>query len=213
MIHQGTLVLTLLSWWRIGQGRGEGGTLDDAVLRSPEGLPWIPGTAVKGLAREAVTQLAAYGGCGAEHITALFGDQAPEREKEDRQGHYARFETTPGKARFAAAEMSEAWRDWARTARQRETIDALFDSRAMTAVETRGGAKTGTLRMIEVAAPMTLRAPVQAAPMQAAPALAAALVALEQAAPLIRSLGMGRNRGFGRVSVVFERTSQGRDAR
>lgn len=202
MIHQGTLVFTLLSWWRIGQGRGDGGALDDAVLRSPEGLPWIPGTAVKGLAREAVTELMAFGGCEEQHITALFGAQPPEHsDNTAREGHYARFETVPGKVRFDAAEMSGPWRNWARTGAQRDIVDALFDHRTMTAVDARGGAKDGSLRMIEVAAPMRLQAPVHAE------ADTGVLAKLAEATPLIRRLGMGRNRGFGRVAVTFEHIS------
>ena len=76
------------------------------------------------------------------------------------------------------------------------------DSRKMTALED-GIAKSASLRSVEVCAPVSLYARIE----HANGDTDKIRDALEVSVGLIRSLGAGRNRGFGRVSVAFTETS------
>jgi hypothetical protein len=191
----------LLGWWHAGSGRGTGGAYDAAFLRSPDGLPWLPGRTCRGLLRDAVDTAAELGHVPAELPVWAFGSPPP-RLPEDRPGRgrhlrRARFETDPGALRIGSAELSPDWRAWARAARPEE-LDAFYEPLARTAIRD-GVARAHTLRTMEVAGPMELRAPVTLA--GAAPPLPDWPDRIREALPFLRALGTGRHRGLGRVKV------------
>jgi hypothetical protein len=195
--------IQLHGWWRTASGHTEGDRLDDVIQKSPEGLPWIAGRTLKGLLRDAACQLCALGHARQDMIDAVFGlhvsnVHAPELAIE------ARYLTEPAAYRFGSGEMNPMWRDWAsgagkENAAARSVIAALFDRRSMTAIESDGLAKTGSLRRVEVAAPVHLTAPIWC--LHDVPG---AIDLLEKSAGLIKALGAGRTRGFGRVTVRLD---------
>ena len=191
----GTLILTFHSVWRTSSGQADGPHLDDCVERDETGLPFLPGKTLKGLFRDAAAQLLAFGRAQPADFQAAFGrhvDQVPKASDLS-----ARFLTEKGRIRFGSAQMPESWRNWARANGDQAILDALFDTRATTAIdeETRA-ARTGTLRRQEVIVPMTLSAAIHSGePGDKA--------LLENCFPLIRILGASRNRGFGRVSFAW----------
>lgn len=52
------LVIRFLSAWQVGSGLGDGYLADSQVSRDHDGLPWLPGRAIKGALREAAWRLA-----------------------------------------------------------------------------------------------------------------------------------------------------------
>ena len=51
------LTITFLSEWQVATGIGDGHLADSMIARNAEGLPWLPGRAVKGALREGARRL------------------------------------------------------------------------------------------------------------------------------------------------------------
>ncbi len=201
-----TVVFELLCYWHVGSGRGAAALADAVVARDDTGLPLIPGRTVKGLLRDAMELAAAAGAIPADRVQQWFGsgipggetDDGEERERHMESGRYA---TVPGHLWFGSAVLPAAWAAWARGAdAEAASVKAsLFDYVASTAIDGQGMAREHTLRVREVAVPMTLRAPVHG------PEGDDTWVGdLEAAVPLLRCLGTRRQRGLGRVRVTVE---------
>lgn len=194
-----TLTLKFHSWWRNSSGHGDGPHIDDRVERDGSELPFIPGKTLKGLFRDAALQLAALGHQEEQKVQRAFGlhvDDIPATDRSETMLD-ARYLTEPGQLRFGSASLPDEWQRWARGAEDHEksVIDALFDVRAMTAIDSAGVAKDGSLRRHEVIVPLGLNAKVWGDD-------SSCRDLLTDAAPLIRSIGAGRNRGFGRVEIA-----------
>ncbi len=209
------LTFSLLSYWHVGTGKGAGPTYDAVVIRTPAGLPYLPGKAIKGLLREA-TETARKAGVIAgdlERITWLFGtslDANPVLEEgsqdvrnstRENELEQARFRTKPGHLFFSSAvlgdteEEARRWEAWAfRNPAQREHLFREFSS---TRIDNEGLAQNRTLRTIEVVVPLTLHATVQG-PEGDWPDL------LQAALPFVHGVGAHRTRGMGRVQVTLE---------
>ena len=209
----GALTFRLASWWRTSSGHTDGDRLDDVIVRSPDGLPWLPGRTVKGLARDALYQLERLGHYKHGTTAVLFGtdfDLVPDNDVP----LAARYQTKEGALRFGSAQMPETWRNWAAGVRQegvpedKDVIEALFDRRTMTAMDIdTSTAKTSSLRSVEVAAPLELTAPVWTLT-PSTDDREALVNRLDRAARLIKCLGAGRHRGFGRSQVRFIKTAE-----
>ncbi len=209
------LKLELHGYWHAGSGRGEGPGADAVVVRTPAGLPYVPGRTLKGLLREAVLQLAQCGqGLEARRVEALFGQRgartAAEGEFSDdtvdalTKGQ-GRFEVGSGVMRVSDARLGatrdeqRAWETWAASPSKEKAWKHLFQTLSSTAIEGDTGiARKGSLRSMEVAIPMTLYAFIECEEESDW------RKELERALPLLRSLGAKRNRGFGRCTVTLE---------
>ena len=204
--------IQLHGWWRTASGHTKGDRLDDVIQKSPDGLPWIAGRTLKGLLRDAATQLCALGHTRQESIDAVFGLHVSKVDAPDLDIE-ARYLTKPAGYRFGSGEMNSMWRDWASGAVRQDpdaqsVIAALFDRRSMTAIDLDNLAKTGSLRRVEVAAPVHLMAPIWC--LHDVPE---AIELLEKSAGMVKALGAGRTRGFGRVTVKLdlEQQAEGRE--
>lgn len=211
------LVLELLSYWHIGSGRGAAASADAVVAKDRAGLPYVPGKTLKGLARDAMTLAEEVGvlpaGRANHWLGTALAESVPTGDLDDKEQadamegalEEARFRTRQGQLWFGSACLPEPWLRWAANARGdgvRPVIDELFTHVASTAIDARGIAREHTLRVREVAVPMTLRAEV----LGPSPGADGDWVAdLEAAVPLLRSLGSRRHRGLGRVAVTLER--------
>ena len=202
------LRLDLLGWWHPGTGRGDGVAADAVVLRDPAGLPYLPGRTVKGLLREAVRLGGAAGipGLNAATQERLFGTALLGSDSTDRVRRLesARFQTEPGALRFGDAVLgqtaaeADAWRVWARTDTGKARVRQLVTTLASTAVDSKTGTvKEHTLRTIEVAAPVTLWAPLTVEGDATVPWEAVN----EAVAIFLRGVGSHRTRGLGRCSA------------
>ena len=206
-----TVVLDLCSYWHAGTGRGAGPELDAVCFRSAAGLPMLPGRTLRGLLRDALTRAAAVGAltdmqwtagdpvewCFGTGLDAGSGDDRVARQEE------ARFRTVPGHLHISSALLgrteaeSAQWEQWAADG-YGARIEHLFRPFASTKVAADGMGEDKTLRAVELAVPMRLRATIDG------PDAPGWLSLLQTAAPLLRSLGSHRNRGLGRVTVTIE---------
>lgn len=221
------LTLELHSFWHAGSGRGRSAVLDAEVARDDAGLPFLPGKSVKGLLRKAAALAEHLGEIPAGTVARLFGSDvpglrlgagdladAPVDDGDDGDDlatsrltagdlqtlrlEQGRFATTPGALWFGSATLSDAWRAWARTAEGAETARHLTRVVASTAIDRDGVAREGTLRVFEVAVPMTLTATI-AGPDDTA----SWLPALTAATPWLRAVGSKTTRGYGRVTATL----------
>ena len=182
-----TLRVELLEYWHAGSGRGRGPSLDAEVVRTDAGLPYLPGRTLRGLLREAVLQAeeSALPEVPAGATDDLFG--APDRD---------------GRLSVTDATLGEEMEAWA-AGQEPEVAAALFDELAGTAMDPETGqVKDKTLRVIEVAVPVTLTACLGVS--GDAPA---ARRWLEAALPFVRGLGTGRRRGLGRTRLSLQEGS------
>ncbi len=198
------LRLELLSYWHAGSGRGADALADAVVVRDASALPYLPGRTLKGLVRDAlelaesvgaIAHGATEGWLGSGPMTAEDGGEDADPEGRMEASRYTR---TPGCLWFGSAQLPLAWREWARRPDESGIVEELFTHVACTAVGADGVASEGTLRVYEVAVPMTLRAPIRG------PDDATWCKDIETALPLLRCLGTRRQRGYGRVHVVME---------
>lgn len=202
------LKLDLAGYWHVGSGRGDGAVADAVVLRDASGLPLVPGRTLKGLVRDAMTTVSEAGLVPQERLLRWFGSGLPGHDEgADDEGdawssklEQGRFSTQAGALWFGSAQLPAVWRDWARGAgEEAPEVQALYAHVASTAVDAQGVARDHTLRVVEVAVPMTLVAEVRG------PEGDDTWVDdVRLALPLIRALGSRRSRGFGRVQMHLE---------
>lgn len=192
------IVFEILTWWHAGTGRGDGPVADAVLARTSEGLPYLPGRTVKGLVRDATRLGVAAGMATQSEFHAWFGTPLVAGDSEDRveKLEAARFSTQPGCLRFESATLGSDWAAWARA--HTSDLGPLFSTVASTRIDAEGVAADQTLRVIELAVPMTLRATVEGLDAKAVQVLGDVL-------PLfVRGLGSHRNRGLGRVACHIE---------
>ena len=184
------LVFEISSWWHCGSGQGSGAGLNALVLRDGDGLPYLPGRTIKGLVRECVQKAEIWKHLSKDISLHMFGSETLISKP-----HPA--ETVAGKLTFANAVL-----DWPVAHHQsKKALAALFGELHATAIEVKTGqAANQSLRAIEVCVPVTLRAKVEGLENPEY------LDALKKALPLLRGLGLGRNRGLGQVHVILEET-------
>ena len=183
------LVFEIQSYWHIGSGLGQGANLDAVVVKTRAGLPYLPGRSVKGLIREALQT--AEDLC---HVDVACGTTQRLCGTLIGKGNtISRFETESGSLSLTNA-VIEGMEEWA--ARNSDKTSGLFVQVASTSIDETGMAVTDTLRRIEAAVPVKLVATVETEETGDE-----WLKALKSAAPLVRGIGAGRNRGFGRCHL------------
>lgn len=199
-----TLCITLFDYWHAGSGRGSGPVYDAEPVRSDAGLPYLPGRTVRGLLREgmALAEESALPEVPAGSTTRVFGHyQSPGQARQNAPGPQ-----DPGLLRLSNATLGaqyEAWLSAAARADREALAQSLYAPLAATAIDrTTGQVNNQTLRVIEVALPLTLEATVTVLPSGEEAAKVRAL--LEAALPWIRGLGVSRRRGLGRCRFAFE---------
>jgi hypothetical protein len=197
------LEIEIHSYWHAGSGRGRGAEADAVVVRTPAGLPYLPGRTLKGLVRDALW-LAEQAGQVAEGRTRqLFGGRRTPEETEDTKGE-GRFQAEPGMLRFSDARLGatdgerRAWEEWPARGKDRGIVEQLSSTISSTKIDEAGLAAHRTLRTMEVVAPLTLHAFVE--PVDGCDP-GNWQEDLRRAVPLLRGIGSKRSRGFGRCTV------------
>ena len=186
----GTITFDILDYWHAGAGHGAGRFLDATVKRSPSGLPILPGRTVKGLLRDAMKQCETFGHLAKDTTEHLFGSTLGTD----------RFQTEPGSLIIGNAELPEGWEQYAATEEGQALVPGFFDDLATTAIDDDGQALEGSLRRVEVAIPLKLKASWESRDDGDSER---ARDALAKACGLIRRLGSSRTRGLGRVEVYL----------
>ena len=206
------LCFDIRSWWHVGSGRGSGSLLQANVLKDRNDLPYLPGRTVKGLVRDAVSRAEGWGWFASNPekqnpekepnpTAAWFGSLA--RVDADTGEVAGRFETQPGALAFGDAVLPEDLCRWLADPGNAALREGLYGEVHATAIDSATGvAETGTLRGHEVTIPLKLYAPIQVlSPTEVAPDW---VEKLATCLPLIRGLGVARNRGLGRAVVTLE---------
>jgi len=191
------VIFDLLTPWAVSSGRTGGPAADATVVRSPGGLPYLPGRSVKGLLREGCRQAEALGYLPAGTCQQLFGEWSFAANAA------SRYEVAAGQLSFSDARLPREYEDFARSKPEGAAwATAFVQSIAATALEESGLARDKTLRTFEVAVPMTLRATIECP--TSGDAAVDWLEAIKVAASLVRAVGAHRNRGFGRAQLRIE---------
>lgn len=219
------LKIELTSDWRIGASAAASPDIDAEPVTTAEGLPMIPGRALRGLLRDALERYASFHTEPAEAarvqaVTAwCFGSSIGARADttEDDGGNTddkaevaldsLRLATVQGHLRVDSAEPGSgdartALRAWAADGHNSVALGYAFRRVASTSIETDTGvAKDGGLRAVRVCTPITLYAALRPTSDGAAPPNSDWRSVVEEALPFVHELGSQRTRGFGRVKM------------
>jgi len=192
------LTVEFRDYWHIGSGRGQGKHLDAVVDKDTEGLPFVPGRMLKGLLRDALRRLEAWGNTGvasdqaAVSVQELFGGPGGDISTA------TRHDTSPGLLFVGDARLPEELRRWLSHSDQAAQRQTLYRQIFSTAIdETTGGARENSLRGVEVVIPLTLSACLEV--QGKAPEIA--IRQIKRALPLIQAVGAHRSRGLGRARL------------
>ncbi len=218
-IQTRSLDLELLSYWQAGTGLSSGQHVDALAEKDAHGLPFVSGRHLKGLLRHAVRRAEEWGWF--KDLTPpppdpntpfpswsvlLFGSAA---------GTEIRFKTKPGMLLINDARLDDALHAWLSLPTQAAHRQALYQNLFSTAIDEFGIAREHTLRGIEVCLPVNLSAEVRLTVTAVEERLRQQQITLlehhaaqiwqclEQALPLIDSIGANRTRGFGEVVATF----------
>lgn len=183
--------IKFFSYWHTGSGLSGGAETSLRAIKDEDGLPFIPGKTLKGLLREAATNINSLSKnlVKQDFIDILFG--LGEDRHED-----GRF--SPGQCFFSNATLSEYLTQELAMAPSRKKH--LFTNMAFTSIDEHGLAKDKTLRQVEFTVPLTLYATLVDFP-SSGDSLGQSDDNLEQLKTCfkwVKKLGSNRNRGFGR---------------
>lgn len=179
--------------WHTSSGLSGGVESKLQVIKDNQGLPFIPGKTLKGLLREAASNLNIL---HPEMITSVFIEQIFGTGEDQLNV------TEPHKSQcfFGNATLSEGLA--ARLKNDEENIKQhLFTTIASTAIEENGLAKNHSLRQIEATIPLTLYAAIEGFPNEEA-----YLIQLEKCFQWIKKMGTNRTRGFGRCEFSYRKS-------
>ena len=179
------LTIEFLSYWHAGSGNSGTGDVDAAINRDSHGLPYIPGRTLKGLFRDA-TELRAAWIADSPQAKRLFGSEGGEPH------------APAGILHFADAGLPTEFVRWVSGFGRQAILGGLVETIASTALEDTGIAREHSLRKIEYAIPMELHSTITWESCEEDQIWAHALAS---SAKLIRRLGLGRHRGFGRCTI------------
>lgn len=184
------------SYWHCGSGLAAGADADALVVKDKDGLPFVPGKTIKGLLREAATELLCLKDktvnkelCVEDDFFKVFGSEGTSDCK------VAVSETF-----FSNAELPED---------QKEKItrgglsEYMYDSVSRTALKD-GVADEHSLRKVQVAVPCTLYGKVLFVP-------EGMEKTLEDAMGFVKALGLNRSRGLGRCTFTIVETQNKED--
>lgn len=183
-MHNYILSFDIKSDWHIGNGQEGGAYADALVVKNHLNLPYLPGKSIKGLLRQAF-QTAVYNQWFADEniLKTLFGYE--------NEGEFSQ-----GTIQVSSAQLSEAESDF--FLKNKGAMKHLTRVLQSTAIDkTSGVAQEGSLRSMEVAVPMQLRAEITLTDN-----MPEFNQWLNDAITLITELGAKRHRGLGQVTVT-----------
>lgn len=177
-----TLEVEICEFWHAGSGRSRGPVLDAEVVRTAGGLPYLPGRTLRGLCREGVEQAIDFGLLETHGAASIFGESAG----------------VDGTLAFDDATLGADYEQWAAHLDDPAVVESLYVHLASTQIDPESGqARDKTLRVIEAAVPLTLRARVFVH--EDAPSDVRRI--LDTGLGFIRGLGTNRRRGLGRARI------------
>ena len=169
--------IEFFSNWHCGSGLAAGADVDALVIKDENGLPYVPGRTVKGLLREAATDLSN----DQAIINSIFGVSGDEANHQVGESFFSN-------AVLPLAESSYIV--------DQELQFHLFQTFASTRIDENGIAQDHSLRKIETVVPCKLEGEILNVP-------DGAEQTIEDAMSFIKRMGTGRNRGYGRCKISF----------
>lgn len=185
------LTIQFISDWHIGSGLGDGAVADAALHRDANGIPCIPGTAVKGALREGAWR---FGLCSAAPACLpdfLFGTASSKR-----------VSNQPGIVTVSQGTLDSSLRNWLENQGEfREFITDMTVIRQQTRLDARKMVVPHTLRSIECGIPgLTFTSALVAAlPEEVHAWFRQYLGAI---CACVKSMGGYRSRGIGRCRLL-----------
>lgn len=171
-------------YWHIGSGLSGGTKADSLVLKDPNNLPFIPGKTIKGLFKHAADELAAL---SEKHLSKV--------EVQKAFGSFGYQEENASQLFFSDAQLTlqDA------TAILSEGLsESLYEVMSSTKINEFGIAEDKSLRQMEATVPLILYGSIH-------DFVGKYFELLSKSAPMIKYLGLNRNRGLGRCELkVFE---------
>lgn len=167
-------IIEFFSNWHCGSGLAAGADVDALVIKDQDELPFVPGRTIKGLLRDAATEL----GYAEERINKVFG-KAGDRDNQI------------GCAFFSNAVLSDFE---AREIIKGQLASHLYQTFASTAIDGNGIAEDNSLRRFETVVPCTLYGTINDIDSNDEKMI-------KEAMRFIKRMGTGRNRGYGRCKI------------
>lgn len=181
--------------WHCGSGLSAGADVDALVVKDKDGLPFIPGKTIKGLVREAITEIR-----GFKSAVVKDGKKVIEVEADDlfltSMGFFDKDKDVKqrGDVFFTNAELSEL----ERTAIVSNNVARfMYRKISSTAIDENGIAVDHSLRKTEVVVPCKLEGRILNIPEGFEKEIRDAL-------RYIKRLGQNRNRGLGRCTIEIK---------
>ncbi len=194
---RGHLQVQVHDLWHAGSGRGHGQALDAVVVVTPDGLPYLPGRQLRGLWRDAMQCLEAWGHVPAGTTLRIFGGEA-DADRDD-SGRIRRRE---GLLNLSSARLSAEEEAWLRSPAGRAAVPHLFTEVFSTAINEDGVAQDHSLRGAQMTMPMDLQAEVELLSTDGTEGQADWAI-LQRAAALVQQVGASRSRGAGRATLTL----------
>lgn len=171
-------------YWHIGSGLSGGTKADNLVLKDRHNLPYIPGKTIKGLFRHA-----------AEELANLSESYLNNDIVQKAFGSFGYQEESASKLFFSDAQL--ALTD-AKEIISQNLSQSLYEVISSTKIDEFGVAEDKSLRQMEVTVPLTLYGFITDFESKYYDLLA-------KSAPMVKYLGLNRNRGLGRCEIkIFE---------
>lgn len=172
------------SYWHCSSGLSAGADIDTLVLKNSDNLPYVPGRTMKGLVRDAITDICAFKADEVmrESISEAFGTENSIENAGIRSEMY-----------FSDAVLNEKE---SRVIISRKLSRHLYQTVASTAIGSEGVAEKHSLRKIQVAVPCVLEGKIMNVPDNICQEI-------QDALKYIKRLGHHRNRGLGRCTITI----------
>ncbi len=188
------LIVQILEAWHPGSGRGRGLQYDAIARRDEDGLPFLGGKHLRGLIREALVCLHAWGHVkSAETELRLFGSV---RNQAAGSGMSVNRSIDLSRAELPAADRAALM--------HADAAASLFQGRYQIAMDGRHGVtRLRSLRSVEIVVPVTLVAQLTVRSDSRATAQHD-IDTLKKAVSLVHAVGGHRTRGLGRARLSLE---------
>lgn len=145
-MYKTTLSISFISAWHVGSGLGDGAIADAVLTRDANGLPWLPGTAIKGALREASWRLALCDRAALSWLSDFFFGRPGNDEGQDR----------PGRLRLGAGSLDgslAAWLSSQDEAARKDFVSDMTITRQQTRLNDDKTVAAHSLRSIECGIP------------------------------------------------------------
>lgn len=178
------------TYWHVSSGLSGATYADTLVNKTREDLPFIPGKTLKGLLREAASEINRFDPelVTTDFINTIFGVTPEIKDGESIKA------TDVGHAFFSNAQLSA----YLTTHIKPEQKALLYRVLASTKIEANGIAEDKTLRQLEVSIPMTLYASIAHFPDNKAYS-----EQMNYCFKWVKRMGLNRNRGLGRCTLTM----------